>query len=194
MVSGVYKITSPSGKFYIGSSKNIKRRFIEHKCKLRKQTHPNHILQNACNKYGLDSLIFETIETCCSAMRIENEQKWIDELKPKYNLSNSAKNAMCDPNVAIKVAVKLKGRKATSEQRLKMSVVSKGKKKSYTHRINISLGQHKRVKCIELDLIFNSIQEASKQTGCVKSSISQVCNGKRNHTKNLTFKFVGQEI
>ena len=29
--SGIYKITSPSGKIYIGQSSNIERRMIEHK-------------------------------------------------------------------------------------------------------------------------------------------------------------------
>lgn len=32
-VSGVYKITNTvTGDFYIGSSKNVKRRWTEHKC------------------------------------------------------------------------------------------------------------------------------------------------------------------
>ena len=29
-VSGIYKITSPTGKIYIGQSSNIKRRMVEH--------------------------------------------------------------------------------------------------------------------------------------------------------------------
>ena len=50
---GVYKIVNTvNGKIYIGSSKNIDRRWNEHIRVLELNAHNNQHLQNAWNKYG----------------------------------------------------------------------------------------------------------------------------------------------
>ena len=58
---GVYKITNPKGKIYIGSSRNIKQRYSYYKgyhCK-------NQIkLYNSLIKYGFENHSFEIIENC----------------------------------------------------------------------------------------------------------------------------------
>ena len=43
--SGIYKITGPGGKVYIGQSKNIYERRKEHWAALEKGTHPNREMQ-----------------------------------------------------------------------------------------------------------------------------------------------------
>lgn len=59
--SGIYKITSPSGKIYIGETVNFKKRFDRYKslqCK-------NQIkLYNSFIKYGIDNHKFEILEEC----------------------------------------------------------------------------------------------------------------------------------
>ena len=63
MKSGIYKITNlKNGKFYIGSSKDIERRWWEHTNELDKNIHINKKLQNAWNFYGKDNFKFEIIE------------------------------------------------------------------------------------------------------------------------------------
>lgn len=84
---GIYKITNKTnGKFYIGSSKNISKRFREHKLDLKKNKHKNKKLQNAFNKYGEENFIFEILEECNLENLLVLENKYYQELKPFYNL------------------------------------------------------------------------------------------------------------
>lgn len=60
-ICGIYKITSPSGKVYIGSSMNIKKRFDTYK----RMHHKNQIhLYRSMLKYGTDTHNFEVIVEC----------------------------------------------------------------------------------------------------------------------------------
>lgn len=91
----VYQIKNESdGKIYIGSSRNYKTRWYNHKYKLRKDIHENHKLQNAWNEYGEDSFKFEVLELCEESERYQLEQSYISELKPYrddigYNNTNN---------------------------------------------------------------------------------------------------------
>jgi len=62
--AGIYSIRfiGNNGKFYIGSSKDLCRRGAEHLNFLSQGKHCNKHLQNAFNKYGKESFIFEIIE------------------------------------------------------------------------------------------------------------------------------------
>ena len=63
VISGIYKITNCiDEKFYIGSSKDIRTRFQQHKNLLNKNLHYNNHLQHAWNFYGENVFIFEVIE------------------------------------------------------------------------------------------------------------------------------------
>jgi predicted GIY-YIG superfamily endonuclease len=78
-VPGVYKITCKSnGHYYYGSSVNMEARFRNHLSKLHTKKHRNHRLQRLFEKYGEDSLIFETVEVCERNMTTEVEQKYLD--------------------------------------------------------------------------------------------------------------------
>lgn len=60
---GIYRIVcNGNSKIYIGSSKNIKRRFNMHRHLLNNNKHHSNYLQNSWNKYGKDNFVFETIE------------------------------------------------------------------------------------------------------------------------------------
>lgn len=61
-VIGIYKITSPIGKVYIGQSTDIFRRFYQYK-KLINCTE-QHKLYNSFLKYGVDNHVFEILCTC----------------------------------------------------------------------------------------------------------------------------------
>ena len=84
MTSGVYKITNNiTGEFYIGSSKDIKRRWANHKCPFMWERHPNVKLYKAMAEFGLNNFKFEVLEETSSFR--EREQYWIEQLKPSYN-------------------------------------------------------------------------------------------------------------
>lgn len=57
-VTCIYKITSPSGKIYIGQAINARRRFLDYKSKLAR-SQPG--LNNSIKKYGWDKHVFEII-------------------------------------------------------------------------------------------------------------------------------------
>lgn len=91
IIVGIYKITCiPNNKIYIGSSKNIKKRFFNHISSLKHGKHENAYLQHAFNKYGIDNFKFEVIEECLLEELIQREQYWIDKLKsasPEYGFN-----------------------------------------------------------------------------------------------------------
>jgi len=60
-ICGIYKITSPKGKVYVGLSVNIERRFASYnKFKCENQT----LLINSFKKHGILNHIFEIIHVC----------------------------------------------------------------------------------------------------------------------------------
>jgi group I intron endonuclease len=66
----VYKITSPSGKIYIGSSVNYKKRLTQYRgTGAKAQT----ILYNSFLKYGIDNHVFEIVELCTRENLLERE-------------------------------------------------------------------------------------------------------------------------
>ena len=82
-ICGVYKITNiVNGKFYIGSSNDIKARWRQHKDKLRVNKHGNTYLQNAWNKYGEENFLFEVVEECDPEFQFEREQYYLNTLNP----------------------------------------------------------------------------------------------------------------
>lgn len=83
---GVYKITNTvNGKFYIGSSKNIDKRWNEHIWELNNLKYSNTWLQRDWIEYGQDSFNFEIVEECAEEDRYSLEQDYLDDLKPFYN-------------------------------------------------------------------------------------------------------------
>ena len=85
-ISAVYKITNTiTGDFYIGSSKDVKRRWESHKWPSTWNKYPNKQLYQDMQKYGLDKFAFEIIAEVEVEQLKEKEQKFIEKLKPTYN-------------------------------------------------------------------------------------------------------------
>ena len=77
MSIGIYKITNKiNGKVYIGKSKNIEKRFTQHKYGLNNNSNHNIHFQNAWNKYGEENFEFEIIHLC--------DKKYLDDLEIYY--------------------------------------------------------------------------------------------------------------
>ena len=89
-ISGIYKITNTvTGDFYIGSSKDVKRRLTAHKWPSTWKKHPNNPMYLDMRKYGTDKFVFEVIAEVEPEELKVTEQKFIETLKPTYN-SNRA--------------------------------------------------------------------------------------------------------
>ena len=84
-ISGVYKITNTvTGDFYIGSSKDVKQRWKNHKCPSRWNDNPNIPLYLDMKKYGVDKFEFQVIDEVEPEQLKEKEQQFIETLKPTY--------------------------------------------------------------------------------------------------------------
>ena len=89
-ISAIYKITNTiTGDFYIGSSKNVKQRWVSHKCKSTWNKCPNNPMYNDMNKYGVDKFEFQVIAEVEIDSLKETEQQFIEKLKPTYNNYNA---------------------------------------------------------------------------------------------------------
>lgn len=91
--SGIYKITNlQTGKYYVGSTKDFKRRKQTHFSRLKCNSHTNKHLQNAYNKYGFDNFKFEIIEYVKEELLLDIEQSYLDnfEISKVYNKTQIA--------------------------------------------------------------------------------------------------------
>lgn len=88
---GVYRIVNTvSGNFYVGSASSISARWSTHKYDLRRGRHSNGHLQNAWNKYGEDAFrleVMEVAEEWDRNIQALLETRWIQQLKPQYNIA-----------------------------------------------------------------------------------------------------------
>lgn len=76
-ICGIYKITSPSGKIYIGKSVNVYKRFNEYK-KIDSKIIGQTRLYRSLLKYGVDIHTFEIIEKCDITSLSNRERYWQD--------------------------------------------------------------------------------------------------------------------
>ena len=89
-ICAVYKITNTiTGDFYIGSSKDVKRRWTQHKSPSIWNRCSNNQLYKDMQEYGLKNFVFEILAEVEVGKLKEMEQEFIETLKPTYN-SNRA--------------------------------------------------------------------------------------------------------
>ena len=121
--SGIYKIiNNVTGEFYIGSSVDLCRRLNAHRFRLTGGYHINPHLQNAWNKYGADSFLFEIVLYCDIENLLYYEQVLLDGLKSTYNIAKKAGKPML-------------GRKHTEEAKRKIS-------EAFTGALSPNFGKH----------------------------------------------------
>ena len=94
--SGIYQIVNIiDSKMYIGSAKNLKKRWKEHKRPLIGGSHFNKYLQRAWDKYGESNFKFKILCYCEECELLQKEQEMIDFYQSAnsnvgYNLSPTA--------------------------------------------------------------------------------------------------------
>jgi len=95
-ISGIYCIENTiNKKKYIGSSKNVYKRRNRHFSELKCGKHKNCKLQSSYNKHGNDAFKFYVLEEISEEkLLIEAEQKYINDLKPEYNINLIANSSL----------------------------------------------------------------------------------------------------
>jgi len=131
-VCGIYKITSPSNRIYIGKSVNINKRFISYKnnhCKTQRR------LYNSFINYGSGNHKFEIIHKCMPSELNRLEIFYIKLYNTfnspnGLNLLSGGENSLMSEETKIKIGIGGKGRKCSEETKIRMSLAQKGNKNS----------------------------------------------------------------
>lgn len=113
---GIYKITSPNNRIYIGQSLNIEKRFNQYNrlknCKSQIKLYRSFL------KHSVENHFFEIIEECSVELLNERERYWQDY----YNVLNGGLNC-------ILTSTKDRKKIFSKETKQKISNSSKGKRK-----------------------------------------------------------------
>jgi group I intron endonuclease len=136
-VFGIYKITSPDNKIYIGKSNKIGRRFKEYKFgNVKYQTK----LKNSFLEYGIRNHEFEIIELCSEEIADDRERfyiKMFDTFRTEHGLNLTSGGGKGNRNFF------------TEEHKKKISEAQKGRVLSEKSREAMSLSRIGKVRTEE---------------------------------------------
>ena len=172
-ICGIYSITTPTGKCYIGSSVHIQCRWSEHRYGLRHKKHHSVRLQNAFNKYG-DLLKFNVLEECDRSNLNIREQYYIDNLDSQLNTSTFVANLWVD----YVYRAKMKIVQSSPEYKKKMSEAGKNAKACTFREIERSDGY-----------IFRNLTDAARSIGVKASGMMYRCENQNIDKEGLRFKY-----
>lgn len=190
---GIYKITNPKGKIYIGCTINYIRRRKEYSKLYNSKGQTK--LYNSFIKYGIENHIFDIIEECSEEILSEREIYWIlhlNSIQNGLNIRLGNRNGSLTSETKNNISKALKGRKNTwtksgggpkgykytEEQKQKLS---QGLKEYYKH--NAAKPKPKLVSPI----IVNEIREKFKN-GIKRSDLSREYKVSWGTIKNITDK------
>lgn len=174
MNSGIYTITSPSGRQYVGSAVNFANRWRTHLYNLRRGKHHSPALQNAYNKYGESALAFAKFIICAPADLLFYEQRTIDAFSAGrlYNVSpvagsqlgfkhsdetkaaySATRRGVPKPRTAEhtqKIANARRGKKLSDEARANQSAAQKGRAKTAEHVEKVAAANRGKIRSVEV--------------------------------------------
>ena len=135
-ISAVYKIVNTAtGDFYIGSSKNVKDRWKEHKKPSTWKRRLNSPLYQDMQKYGVDCFSFEILEEVAEPESLKQvEQDSIELLNPTYN-DRRAKGWDVERRKAYKKKYDQSGKGKESHKKYSQSDKGKESQKKYNHQL-----------------------------------------------------------
>lgn len=152
---GIYKITSPTNKVYIGQSIEIENRFKNYKklsCKQQK------IIYKSFLKYGVEKHKFEII--CeCELNELNDKERYYQDIFSAMGVNgmnckltkSSDKNGKHSEETKLKIGLGNKGKIISEEHKIKISNFKKGTKLSESTKNKIS----KSIKGKNLGKIFS---------------------------------------
>ena len=196
---GIYKITSPSGKIYIGQTTNYSKRhnaYKNHKCKgqpklfasIEKYGFINHTIEivKECQVEDLnyyERYYQEYYESVLNGLNLRytatTDKSGFMSEETKKKMSNSGKGKVMSEEWRKNLSIAGTNRKHTEEEKQKISQANKGKKKSAEH-----------IAKIQATLKTMQMPKRSEQTKALQS----LNNGKSKKVKqyDLQGNFINQ--
>lgn len=185
LISGVYKITNPKGRIYIGQAEDLISREIDYQ---RVYPVKNQVrIYNSIMKYGWEAHIFEVWERCPieNLDRIERYwQEYFDVLSPigmncKYTPTNEKRQVISEETKQ-KISNTLKGRHPSKESIEKSRLSRIGKPMPEETKRKISLANRGRK---------NSLESIKKGADAIRGiPLSQ------EHKDNIRKALVGRKL
>lgn len=159
--TGIYKITNPEGKIYVGCSKNISTRWVNYKNDKKIIKQPK--LYQSFEKYGFENHIFEIIENI-ECLLTNREKYWIKYYNSYIDglNSNSGGGGVDAHNENTKKLISKKGKLNVGKRK---NSHWKGKKRSKENCLNISKSKKgipnylNAKSVIQYDMMGNQINE-----------------------------------
>lgn len=192
--AGIYKITSPSGKIYIGQSWNISSRKNQYKAlNCKSQIH----LYRSILKYGWENHQFSIlcILYCPTQDLLDDQECFFWKFYKKLgctllNIRYPGKGGKMSEASKLKISIAQKGRVRSLEQRKKASLATIGIPHSTTHVEKF------KIPILQYDLHDNFIKEwvCAKDTIAFlnikdSTSITQCCKGKQKTAYGFKWKY-----
>lgn len=181
--SGIYKITSPSNKVYIGQSIDIENRknyYAINDCK------PQIRLYNSLKKYGFENHLFETIEFCEVDKLNERERYWQENYDVlglnglNCKLTKTAdKSGSHSEETKRKIGESNKGKIRTDAHKQKYSDAKKGKNLTELHKESIRESLVGKPKTEEHKKKMSERMIGSKLSEEAKRKISEAHKGRK---------------
>lgn len=151
-IIGIYKLTSPSGKSYIGQSRDIIMRFRGHKSDTKRK---HQKLYYGIRKYGYENFTKEILEECSMDVLDKREVYWIDY----YDSINNGYN--CDVGGQIHKAFSAEHIEKIRQAAIKQNAEGRG---APTIEFYID------------DVLYKSISDASKKLGIPHKTVHNRLN------------------
>ena len=200
---GIYKITSPSGKVYIGQSTSIKKRFQGYK-RMNCEKQPK--LFNSLKKYGYDKHKFEIL--CeCSIEELNEKERYYQDLYSVLNgkglncvlTKSSDRYVVISKETRLKMSIASKGRIVSEETRIKKSIITKnqsietkikraisntGKKRTQYSKDIMNAKKRALILNLETGIFYEGIKEVANLIGLKPNTLKCKLNGQnKNNTQ-----------
>jgi group I intron endonuclease len=205
---GIYKITSPTKKIYIGQSVDIERRFKRYK---RLDCKKQPAIYRSLLKYGVNKHKFEIIcecditelndkeryyqdafsatskngLNCVLTESSDRRREYTEETRKKFSESlkgntRTLGNTLSEEHKQ-KISQSLKGKKHSEVRKIKISKKNKGKKLSKEHKEKLSELGKKLILNIENGIFYLGTKDASESLNVNKSTLTRYLNGSRKN-------------
>lgn len=212
---GIYKITSPTNRIYIGQSTNIEKRFKDYNLLRNCKTQTK--LYRSLIKYNPNNHIFEIIEECLESELNERERYWqeyyncVDEgLNCRFTKTDDKSGKVSKETLIkmsknhtrpwlgkkhseitkTKMSLKRKNFRYSEESKRKMSISQKNKPpftKEAREKMSKNSASAKIVIDLQTGVFYNSIKEAAEIYGIEKTYLGEILNGKYKNKTPLVY-------
>jgi group I intron endonuclease len=177
----IYLVTNRlDGKQYIGQTiQSLKKRWAVHYAPKSECPY----LHNAIQKYGKENFSVEEIATYSNLEDLNNAEEyyiqWYNTLAPNgYNISlGGANSGKMNEETKQKISIATKGKKKSPEMRAKLSASKMGAKHNMFGK---PARNRQSIKCIETGIIYQSQRQLAKELNCSEAQVSKAF--KNNYT------------